>query len=81
MAMECIDRAMRTKHVDHMNLYINGGTKLSRVFANQMEALKKYRGKGQQKIVVEHVNVNEGGQAIVGVVNPGGGGSNDKKRE
>ena len=81
MAMECIGRAMRTKRVDHMNLYINGGTKLSRVFANQMEVLKKYRGKGQQKIVVEHVHVNEGGQAIVGVVNPGGGGSNDKNRE
>ena len=43
--------------------------------------MKKYRGKGQQKIVVEHVNVSEGGKAIVGIVNPGGGGSNDKKRE
>ena len=71
MAMDCIGMAMRAKRVDHMNLYINGGTKLSRVFANQMEVLKKYRGKGQQKIVVEHVHVNEGGQAIVGVVNPG----------
>jgi hypothetical protein len=81
MAMECIGRAMRTKRVDHMNLYINGGTKLSRVFANQMEVLKKYRGKGQQKIVVEHVHVSEGGKAIVGVINPGGGGSNDKKCE
>ncbi len=81
MAMECIDRAMRTKRVDHMNLYINGGTKLSRVYATQMEVLKKYRSKGQQKIVVEHVNVSEGGKAIVGVINPGGGGSNDKKRE
>jgi len=81
MAMDCIGRAMRTKRVDHMNLYINGGTKLSRVFANQMEVLKKYRGKGQQKIVVEHVNVSEGGKAIVGLINPGGGGSNDKKCE
>ncbi|MCP4611081.1 MAG: hypothetical protein GY845_20420 [Planctomycetes bacterium] len=74
MAMECIGRAMRTKRVDQMNLYINGGTKLSRVFANQMEVLKKYRGKSQQKIVVEHVNVSEGGKAIVGVINPGGRG-------
>jgi len=47
----------------------------------QMEALKKYRTGGQQKMIVEHVHVNEGGQAIVGNVNPGGGGSNDKKRE
>ncbi len=83
LIMDCISKTVRTKLVDHMNLYINSGTKLSRVFTNQIEVLKKYRGKGQQKIVVEHVNVNEGGQAIVGVVNPGGGrlrGSNDKKR-
>jgi len=43
--------------------------KLARTFTTQMEALKKYRG-GEQKITVQHqhVNVNEGGQAIVGTV-------------
>ncbi|MCP4613350.1 MAG: hypothetical protein GY845_32060 [Planctomycetes bacterium] len=83
MAMDCIHMAMRTKRVDHMHFKINGATKLLRAFAAQMEALKKYRSRGQQRIVVEHVNVNEGGQAIVGIVNPGGGGlrgGNDKKR-
>jgi hypothetical protein len=44
-----------------------------RTFVAQMEALKKYRTGGQQKMIVEHVNVNEGGQAIVGTVNQGGG--------
>ena len=34
----------------------------------QLEALQRYRGKGQQKVTVEHVNVNAGGQAIVGTV-------------
>ena len=34
----------------------------------QIEALQRYRGKGQQKVTVEHVHVNAGGQAIVGVV-------------
>ena len=43
------------------------------------EALKKYRTGGQQKMVVEHVHVNEGGQAIVGTVNQGGGGNNKKQ--
>ena len=33
-----------------------------------MEALQRYRGKGQQKMVIEHVNVNSGGQAIIGNV-------------
>jgi len=48
--------------------------KLSRTFASQMEALKKYRTGGEQKMTVEHVTVNEGGQAIVGNVSQGGGG-------
>lgn len=49
--------------------------KLARTFATQVEALKRYRSKGEQKVVVEHVTVNEGGQAIVGAVNTGGRGS------
>ncbi len=42
--------------------------KLARTFAMQMEALKRYRTSGQQKVTVEHVTVNAGGQAIVGAV-------------
>jgi hypothetical protein len=48
--------------------------KLARTFAAQVEALKRYRSKGEQKVTVEHVTVNEGGQAIVGAVAQGGGG-------
>lgn len=41
--------------------------KLARTFTAQMAALKNHRAPpGQQKMVVEHVNVHEGGQAIVG---------------
>jgi hypothetical protein len=82
MAMDCIGKATRTEWVNKMSTYTNGATKLLRAFAAQMEALKKYRTGGQQKIVVEHVNVSEGGQAIVGVVNRGEGATrgNDKKR-
>jgi hypothetical protein len=43
--------------------------KLTRTFAMQIEALKNYRSKGDQRMVVQHVNVAEGGQAIVGNVN------------
>ena len=46
--------------------------KLARTFAAQVEALKRYRTGGEQKVTVEHVTVNEGGQAIVGNVNHGG---------
>ena len=49
--------------------------KLLRTFTSQMEALRKYRTGGEQKVTVHHVQVNEGGQAIVGNVNNGGGGA------
>jgi hypothetical protein len=48
--------------------------KLARTFAAQMEALKRYRSDGEQTVRVEHVTVNEGGQAIVGNVSHGGRG-------
>jgi hypothetical protein len=48
--------------------------KLARTYAAQMEALKRYRTGGEQKVTVEHVTVNEGGQAIVGNVSGGRGG-------
>lgn len=47
--------------------------KLARTFAAQMETLKRYRTGGEQRVVVQHVNVNDGGQAIVGNVNAAGG--------
>ena len=54
--------------------YGNLAVKLLRTFAAQVEALQRYRGKGQQHIRVEHVDVHAGGQAIVGAVTAGEGG-------
>lgn len=42
--------------------------KLARTYTSQMEALKRYRAGGEQKVTVQHVSVSEGGQAIVGNV-------------
>ncbi len=59
----------------------NLAVKLLRTFAAQTEALQRYRGKGQQKVTVEHVHVHTGGQAIVGSVSQSGGGrDNDENR-
>ena len=57
---------------------LNQANRLSRTFAALVEALNRHRGKGgQQRVVVEHVTVNEGGQAVVGAVErPGGRGGN-----
>ena len=48
--------------------------KLSRTYATLLEALNRHRGKGQQKVTVEHVHVHPGGQAVVGAVEPPGAG-------
>ena len=45
----------------------------------QVEALKRYRTGGEQKVTVQHVTVNDGGQAIVGSVSPQVGGMRGPK--
>ncbi len=48
-----------------------GYNKLARTYAAQMEALRKHRNGGKQTVVVQHVNVEDGGRAIVGNVQRG----------
>ena len=81
-AMECYRRAMiggQTFEGRRENL--NQANKLSRTFATLLEALNRHRGKGQQKVTVEHVHVHSGGQAVVGVVEPPGGGDRVKSED
>ena len=52
--------------------------KLARTFTTQIEALKRYRSTGEQKMTVQHVTVNDGGQAVIGQVTAGAG---NKKSE
>ena len=66
-------RLNRVETIDQQNSAERAFNKLARTFTTQMEALNRYRGKGQQKMIVEHVHVHEGGQAIVGNVQGGGG--------
>ncbi|WP_170456928.1 hypothetical protein [Ruegeria arenilitoris] len=48
--------------------YKRSFNRLARTFTAQAEALRKHRNGGQSKVIVEHVTVNEGDQAIVGQV-------------
>jgi hypothetical protein len=52
----------------------NASTKLMNTYQNGLRTLNKLRNGGQQKMIVEHVHVHEGGQAIVGQVKPNKGG-------
>ena len=54
--------------------------KLMRTYTKQLEALKRYRTGGQQKMIVEHVTVNDGGQAVVGNVNTSQSGRGNTKK-
>jgi hypothetical protein len=74
-AMECYRRSMLVNQTfEGRREELNQANKLTRSFAALSEALNRHRGKGQQKVTVEHVHVHSGGQAIVGSVNQGGWG-------
>ncbi|MBM3573859.1 MAG: hypothetical protein FJX52_16105 [Alphaproteobacteria bacterium] len=75
-AMDCVRRGLQSGGlVSIAQTYLGLGGKLMRTFAVQLEALNRGRGKGvTQRVVVERVNVEPGGQAVVGAVaTPGGG--------
>jgi hypothetical protein len=72
-AMRCLRQLKVSEVVPQQDSNGNLAVKLMRTYAMQMETLQRYRGKGEQKMTVEHVHVYQGGQAIVGVVDQGGG--------
>jgi hypothetical protein len=46
----------------------SAAARLMRAYATQVEVLRRLRGGGQQFVRVEHVHVNDGGQAVIGNV-------------
>lgn len=73
LTMMFASRLGRVSDLRSCDFYERSVNKLARTYAAQMTTLKQYRSDGKQKIVVKHVTVNEGGQAIVGDVTHGGG--------
>jgi hypothetical protein len=72
-AMECYRRAMLSEQTfEGRRENLNQANRLVRSYATLVEALNRNRGKGQQRVTVEHVHVHQGGQAIVGAVQGGG---------
>jgi hypothetical protein len=81
-SMECFRRAMIGEQTfEGRRENLNQANKLSRTYSALLEALNRHRGKGQQKVTVEHVHVHQGGQAIVGNVQSQGGGLTSKAEE
>ena len=68
-AMRCLKVAVSSNQtLPGMQASINMATKLMRTYTAQVEALNKHRNKAKQTVIVKHVHVHEGGQAIVGNV-------------
>jgi hypothetical protein len=80
-AMECYRQAMFGEQTfAGWREALTQANKLSRTYAVLLDALNRHRGKGQQKVTVEHVHVHQGGQAIVGNVEAQGGGITAQSR-
>jgi hypothetical protein len=72
-SIECYRRAMLHEQTfEGRKENLTQANKLSRTYTMLLEALNRHRGKGQQKVTVEHVHVHAGGQAIVGAVQSDG---------
>jgi len=79
-AMECLRRAMlRDQTFAGRDQNLKHATKLLSIYTRQIETLNKHRGKGQQKMTIEYVNVEAGGQAVVGNVNANKGPQSEGK--
>ena len=78
--MECLRRArLREQTFEGCDMNLRHAAKLSRTYTMQVDALKRYRSKGEQRVVVQHQHVNVTADRAAVQVNgaapdPGGGG-------
>jgi hypothetical protein len=76
-AMQMLYRAMREQpSFEIYDSIVNRATKLLRTYTMQVEALKRYRSAGEQRVVVQHVNVTAEQAAVQvnGRADPASGG-------
>lgn len=74
LAMQHLRKASTEKDPGMAFYRENQAAKTLRLFRSQLEGLFRYRSRGQQKIIVKHVHVNEGGQAVIGNIQSSKGG-------
>jgi hypothetical protein len=65
LAMTFARQAAQAENIPQQDAAVNGLTKLTRTYAAQMAELKHYRTGGEQRVIVQRVDVREGGQAVV----------------
>ena len=68
-AIDCLRRAMiPQQNPSARDVNLKHAAKLLAIYTRQLEVLDKHRGKGQQQMIIKHVNVESGAQAVVGSV-------------
>jgi hypothetical protein len=65
---DLLSKAAKYENIVIKEQYLKLALKMSRLYATQLETLKKIRSKGEQKMTVEHIHIHNGGQAIVGQI-------------
>jgi hypothetical protein len=68
MAMQCAYRLASANDFARQDSATRALGRLTRTFPAQIEALTRYRNKGEPAITVQNVSVGDGGKAIVGNV-------------
>lgn len=66
-----------TDTIAQVQAHYAGFNKTARTFAAQVEALRRHRTGGEQRVLVQHVNVSDGGKAVVGNINTRGMNADD----
>lgn len=74
--MRYLSRAENERTIPQAEFYMKNAIKLLRLHNETVEALNKHRRGGEQRVVVQHVNVNDGGKAVVNGSFDGGGKEN-----
>ena len=73
-AVECLRRAMIYEQgLEARKVYLSQAERMMGMYMRQVDALARHRGGGRPNITVGQVNVESGGQAIVGNVGMGAG--------
>ncbi len=74
-AMRNASKAALEQDPVHSVRMMNLSIRAMETFQKGLLVVKRLRGTGEQRITIQHVNVTQGGQAVIGQVNPGVGGT------
>lgn len=71
-AMDTLSRSSLEPDPTHRVRLVNSATRLMTTFQTGMLTLRKFRSRSDQTVMVQHVRVEDGGQAVIGDIVQGG---------